>query len=69
MEYPLMVAGYISQFSYLAIFVLCFFSGYIIPIPEEIIGIIGVWDINSYIISNFFFLVNMFVRISANTYK
>jgi membrane-associated protein len=40
MDYPQMVASYINQFSYLAIFILTFFSGYIIPVPEEIVLIV-----------------------------
>ncbi len=40
MDYTPLVLNYVDNFSYLAIFILAFFSGYLIPIPEEIILII-----------------------------
>ncbi|MFZ2038706.1 MAG: DedA family protein [Minisyncoccia bacterium] len=46
MEYLQLIFGYLDSFSYLALFVLAFFSGIVVPVPEEIIIIAAGWFVS-----------------------
>jgi membrane protein DedA with SNARE-associated domain len=46
MEYLQIIFNYLDSFSYLALFLLAFFSGIIVPVPEEIIIIAAGWFVS-----------------------